>query len=59
MKTLSTILGILAILNLIAIIFCGFHVLIPRNYLIFGMCYCIVHIFYQLIMGESLFSYFR
>jgi hypothetical protein len=53
MKILSLILGITAILNLIAIMLCAFNVLIPKKFLIFGMSYCIIHIFYQLIMGEG------
>lgn len=55
MKTLSLILSILAIINLILVI-CTWHESFPSEYLTFGLAYAILHLVYQAIMGEGIFN---
>jgi hypothetical protein len=56
MKTLSIILGVLAILNMIAIFCAVFTTFISRDYLIIGIIYAVAHLIYQRIMNEGLFT---
>ena len=56
MKILSLILGIYAIINLVLIIL-SINEKITDKYLIFGLCYALVHLAYQWIMKEGIFYY--
>ena len=56
MKTLSLMLNLYAVVNLIFIILAGENSPIPFGYVYFGVAYCIFHLSYQFFMREGIFN---
>lgn len=59
MKILSTVLGILAIINFVCINLTIFTEIISDWYLGVSLIYCVFHIIYQIMMKEGIYEWFN